>query len=365
MWYALLTLIRKELLALASPQSRRILIMPVILQLVLFPFAATLEVKNSTLAIYNQDGGAASVELTQRLAAAKAFPHIINLYSEAEMQRVIDNQQALLAIHIPSDFSRKLARNEVPDLQAIIDGRRSNSAQIAFGYAQQVVSQYAQEGSKHPLPAQLVVQNLYNPNLEYQWFVLPSLVAIITTIGCLMVTALSLAREREEGTFDQLLVSPLTPAYIMAGKAIPGILVAMLQGTIIAAAAVFAYRVPFGGSVWLLYLSMICYGLSLAGFGLFISALCSNQQQAFLGVFSFMVPAVILSGYMAPVENMPLLLRGISAVDPLSHFIIVVKGIFLKGYDLPQAWPHLWPLLVISFTTLSLAYLIFRNRSGQ
>jgi len=365
MWYALLTLIRKELQALSSPQSRRILIMPVILQLVLFPFAATLEVKNSTLAIYNQDGGAASVELTQRLAAAKAFPHIINLYSEAEMQRVIDNQQALLAIHIPIDFSRKLARNEVPDLQAIIDGRRSNSAQIAFGYAQQVVSQYAQEGSKRPLPAQLVVQNLYNPNLEYKWFVLPSLVAIITTIGCLMVTALSLAREREEGTFDQLLVSPLTAAYIMAGKAIPGILVAMLQGTIIAAAAVFVYRVPFGGSVWLLYLSMLCYGLSLAGFGLFISALCSNQQQAFLGVFSFMVPAVILSGYMAPVENMPLLLRGISAVDPLSHFIIVVKGIFLKGYDLSQAWPHLWPLIVISFITLSLAYLIFRNRSGQ
>jgi hypothetical protein len=130
---------------------------------------------------------------------------------------------------------------------------------------------------------------LYNPNLEYRWFLLPSLVAIIT-IDCLMVTALSLAREREEGTFDQLLVSPLTPAYIMAGKAIPGILVAMLQGTIIAAAAVFAYGVPLGGCVWLLCLSMFCYGLSLAGFGLFISAICSNQQQAFLGVFSFMCP---------------------------------------------------------------------------
>ena len=366
MWYALLTLIRKELQALFSnPQSRRLLIMPVILQLVLFPFAATLEVKNSILAIYNQDGGAASIELVQRLAAAKAFPHIIDLHSEQDMQRVIDGQQALLAIRIPLDFSRKLASGEAPGLQAVIDGRRSNSAQIAFGYAQQIVSRYALEGSAHPLPAQLVVQNLYNPNLEYQWFVLPSLVAIITTIGCLMVTALSLAREREEGTFDQLLVSPLTPAYIMAGKAIPGILVAMMQGTIIAAAAVFLYRVPFGGSVWLLYFSMLCYGLSLAGFGLFISALCTNQQQAFLGVFGFMSPAVILSGYMAPVENMPLLLRGVSAVDPLSHFIIVVKGIFLKGYDFPQAWPHLWPLLAIASVTLALAYLIFRNRSGQ
>jgi ABC-2 type transport system permease protein len=366
MWYALLTLIRKELQALfSSPQSRRLLIMPVILQLVLFPFAATLEVKNSTLAIYNQDDGAASIELVQRLAAAKAFPHLINLYSEAQLQNVIDNQQALLALRIPPDFSRKLARLELPDLQAVIDGRRSNSAQIAFGYAQQVVFQYTLEKSSRPMPAQLSIQNLYNPNLDYQWFVLPSLVAIITTIGCLMVTALSLAREREEGTFEQLLVSPLTPAYIMAGKAIPGILVAMLQGTIIAGAAAFLYRVPFCGSVWLLYFSMLCYGLSLAGFGLFISALCKNQQQAFLGVFGFMSPAVILSGYMAPVENMPLLLRGVSAIDPLSHFIIVVKGIFLKGYDLPHAWPHLWPLLLISGVTLGLAYLIFINRSGQ
>jgi ABC-2 type transport system permease protein len=141
--------------------------------------------------------------------------------------------------------------------------------------------------------------------------------------------------------------------------------VAMLQGTIITAAAVFAYRVPFGGSVGLLYLSMLCYGLSLAGVGLLISALCANQQQAFLGVFGFMSPAVILSGYMAPVENMPLPLRVISAIDPLTHFIIVVKGIFLKSYDLAQAWPNLWPLLVIAVVNLTIAYLIFRNRSGQ
>lgn len=366
MWYAMYTLIRKELQAIfTNATSLRILIMPVILQVALFPFAATLEVKNSTLAIYNDDGGASSIELMQRLAAAKAFPHIINVHSQAEMEDLIDRQEALLAIRIPSDFSRKIDRHEAANIQAIVDGRRSNSAQIAYGYAQQVVTQFDRDNSKLALPAQLVIQNLYNPNLEYQWFILPSLVAIITTIGCLMVTALSLAREREEGTFDQLLVSPITPAYIMAGKALPGIIVAMMQGTIIATAAVFVYHVPFNGSVWLLYFSIFCYGMSLAGFGLFISALCNSQQQAFLGVFGFMTPAVILSGYMAPVENMPTVLRWISAMDPLSYIIIVIKGIFLKGYDLPQAWPNLWPLLIISAVTLSAAYLIFRNRSGQ
>ena len=370
MFNALLTLIRKELQALFStPESIRMLIMPVIMQLLVFPFAATLEVKNSTLAIYNQDGGAASIEIIQRLAAAKAFPKLIMITGEPQLQQVIDHQQALLAIRIPQDFSRQISIGRAAKIEAVIDGRRSNSAQIAYGYAAQIVTQYVLEQATpaqlQTMPAQVTVQNLYNPNLEYRWFVLPSLVAIITTIGCLMVTALSLAREREEGTFEQLLVSPLTPGYIMLGKAIPGILVALLQGTIIAAAAVFVYQIPFTGQVWLLYLTMFCYGLSLSGFGLLISSICANQQQAFLGVFGFMSPAVILSGYMAPIENMPAALQVVAAMNPLTHAIIAIKGIFLKGFTFSQTWPHLWPLLLIAAVTLSIAYFIFIRRSGQ
>jgi ABC-2 type transport system permease protein len=287
------------------------------------------------------------------------------VHSDAGLARAIERQQALLAVRIPIDFSRRLERGEAADVQAIIDGRRSNSAQIAFGYASQVVLDYAAARLGRPLPAQLVVRNEYNPNLEYQWFILPCLVAIITTIGALMVTALSLAREREQGTFDQLLVSPLTAGYIMAGKASAGILVSLIQGSIIVAAAAWVYRVPLTGSVPVLYLSMLFYGFSLCGFGLFISALCRNQQQAFLGAFAFMAPAVILSGYVAPVENMPLLLRLLSAVDPVTHFIIVVKGVFLKAYGLADAWPHMWPLLAIGSANLALAYALFRSRSGQ
>ncbi len=367
---AILTLIKKELQALLSrPENVRMLIMPILLQLLVFPFAATLEVKNSTLAIFNQDGGAASIEIIQRLAAAKAFPRLLMISSEDQLRDVIDHQQALLAIRIPQDFSRHLAAGQNADMEAIIDGRRSNSAQIAYGYALQIVQQYVIEAATaaqlQAMPATLVTQNLYNPNLEYRWFVLPSLVAIITTIGCLMVTALSLAREREEGTFEQLLVSPLTPGYIMLGKAIPGILVALFQGSIIACAAVFVYRVPFSGSVWLLLLTMFCYGLSLSGFGLLISSICANQQQAFLGVFGFMSPAVILSGYMAPIENMPVALQVVAEMNPLTHAIIAIKGIFLKGFDFSQTWPHLWPLLLIATVTLSLAYTLFIRRSGQ
>ena len=363
MLHRLLCLIIKELQALlGNRQGRLLLIVPVILQTALFPFAATLEVSNSTLTIFNEDQGAASVELVQRLARTAAFTTIVTVHSDRELQETIDRQQALLAIHFPPDFSRCLLARQSAPVQIVIDGRRSNSGQIAGGYAAQVITAFAAEWGGRPLST-LSVRHLYNPNLDYKWHILPSLVAIITTIGCLIVTALSVAREREEGTFDQLLVSPLTPAYLMAGKAVPGILVAVVQGSFIALAAHFLYRVPFTGSVTVLLIGMICYGLALAGIGLFISSISSTQQQAFLGVFSFMVPAVILSGYVAPIENMPVVLQWVAYANPLSYCIRILKGVFLKGFGFTDAWPHLWPLLVIALCTLSTALYLFRRHN--
>ena len=352
-------LIRKELQALmGNTQGRFLLIMPVLLQTALFPFAATLEVTGNTLAIYDQDGGAQSRELIERLTHMPAFTTVMTVAGEAGMTNAITGQQALIGLIIPQDFSRRLARGDTAKVQLIIDGRRSNGGQVAAGYINQVIARWQSEGKGLPT---LTVRHLYNPNIEFRWHVLPSLVAIITTIGCLIVTALSVAREREEGTFDQLLVSPLTPGWIMAGKAVPGILVAVGQGAIVALAARFLYQVPFGGSTTLLMAGMVCYGLALAGIGLFVSSLCSTQQQAFLGVFSFMVPAVILSGYVSPIENMPLLFQWLAAMDPLSHFILLLKGVFLKDLGWLAAWPLLWPLLAIAGVTLSLALAMFRR----
>ncbi|MBS4701125.1 MULTISPECIES: ABC transporter permease [Aeromonas] len=352
-------LIRKELQALmGNTQGRFLLIMPVLLQTALFPFAATLEVTGNTLAIYDQDGGAQSRELIERLTHMPAFTTVMPVAGEAGMTDAITGQQALIGLIIPQDFSRRLARGDTAKVQLIIDGRRSNGGQVAAGYINQVIARWQSEGKGLP---ELTVRHLYNPNIEFSWHILPSLVAIITTIGCLIVTALSVAREREEGTFDQLLVSPLTAGWIMAGKAVPGILVAVGQGTIVALAARFLYQVPFGGSTTLLMAGMVCYGLALAGIGLFVSSLCSTQQQAFLGVFSFMVPAVILSGYVSPIENMPLLFQWLAAVDPLSHFILLLKGVFLKDLGWSAAWPLLWPLLAIAGVSLSLALAMFRR----
>lgn len=360
MWNRIAALMVKELQQLLSTRRNvMMLLMPLFLQLAIFPFATTLEVRNATLAILNEDQGAEAIEFVQRIAAASAFTEVIAVHDEAALTEVIDTQQALLGIRVPPDFSRKVLSGEPASVQAVIDGRRSNAAQIAFSYIQQIAALFQEERAGLVPPAKLVVRNLYNPNLEYQWFVLPSLVAIIATIGCLLVTALSLAREREEGTFDQLLVTPLTPAYIMLGKSIPGILVAVAQGGIIALAAVFLYGVPFTGPVWLLLLAMFAYALALCGVGLFISAISASQQQAFLGVFCFMVPSVVLSGYLAPIENMPAVLQWISAVNPLTHFIEMSKGLFLKSYGLPETSTSLLALFAIAVVTLFAAHTVF------
>lgn len=370
MWRRLPALIRKELQALLrDPNGRRLLILPVILQIVLFPAAATLDVRNASIAVFNQDSGAQSSELIQRLGAAQAFPEIILLRNPADLERVIDRQTALLVVQIPPDFSRDIAAGRTAALQVIVDARRSNSAQIAAGYVQSIVGQFQAERlgggvRQAATPTDIVVRNWYNPTLESRWFIVPSLVAIITTIGCLIVTALSIAREREQGTLDQVLVSPLSPTMIMVGKAIPALLVATIQATIIVIAGLLIYQIPFTGSVFVLYGSILAYGLALAGFGLFISALCATQQQAFLGSFMFMVPAILLSGFISPIENMPVALQWISWIDPLRHFIVIVKGVFLKEFGPAQAAAHVWPLLVIAMVTLSSAYILFRRRTA-
>ncbi len=234
MFHRLWTLIRKELQSLLrEPQTRAILILPVLIQVILFPFAATLEVTNATIAIYDEDNGEHSVELTQRFARASAFTHVLLLKSPQEIRPTIDTQKALLLVRFPADFSRKLDTFQTAPLQLILDGRNSNSAQIAANYLQQIVKNYQQElleGKPKPNNSELVVRNWYNPNLDYKWFVVPSLIAMITTIGVMIVTSLSVAREREQGTLDQLLVSPLTTRQIFIGKAVPALIVATFQG---------------------------------------------------------------------------------------------------------------------------------------
>ena len=362
------SLVIKEFQSLFSTKSgRMLLVMPVLIQTALFPFAATLEVKNASLAVFNEDRGRVSVEMMQRFAASGAFTKIVPVWSQGEIEEAIGTREALLAVHIPADFSRRIASGETSPVQVVLDGRRSNSSQIAFSYLQSVLEVYLKDraaASGQILPSEIIVRNWFVPNLEYTHFILPSLVAIITTIGSLIVTALSVAREREQGTFEQLLVTPLTPEMIMIGKAVPAIAVGFFQATLILIAAVCIYDIPVRGHLFLLYGAMFFYSLALVGVGLFISSVSKTQQQAFLGAFVFMVPAILLSGYTAPVENMPVWLQHLTWFNPVRHFVEIVKGVFLKDASVGRVFSLVVPMLVIGLTNLSLAALMFRRKTS-
>jgi len=368
MLWRLQTLVIKELQALLrNRQGRLLLIVPVVLQVALFPFAATLEVKNNTLAVLNEDGGSVSRELIHRFSQARAFSHVMPVSSGKDLERAIERQEALIAIRFPPDFSRDAAAGRPAKAQAILDGRRSNSGQIALGYVRRILLALEEEraASRGRAPvSEIIVRHWFNPNLDFVRHIVPSLVAILTTISTLVVTALSVAREREQGTFDQLLVSPLTPGMIIVGKTIPALIVATVQGTIVVAAGVLFYKIPFQGSLPLLYGCMLLFILSLSGLGLLLSSICSTQQQAFLAAFSFAMPAILLSGFPSPIENMPQWLQALDWFNPLRHFIVVVKGTFIKDAPLAALLPNIYPMAVISVITMSAANWIFGKRLG-
>lgn len=360
-------LIQKEFLSLfRDPKGRVVLIMPPLLQLIIFAFAATLEVKNVHLAVFNQDSGRHGTEIVQRLAGSPTFSEIEFVGNDARIKELVDRQDVIGAVHIPPEFSRNLERGVAAPLQIILDGRRSNAAQIVSGYITQVATTYGREvmarRGEAMTRAVIVDRNWFNENLIYLWFTVPSLVAILALLVTVLVTALSVARERELGTFEQLLVSPLMPYEILIGKMVPGIVIGMAEGLVIAAVAVFIFGVPFTGSVGLLVLSLFAFIMSIVGVGLFISSLSKTQQQAILGTFVFLMPAITLSGYASPVENMPQWLQVANEINPLKHFLITVKGLFLKDMPVQEVWANSWPLLLIGLVTLSVSSWFFARR---
>jgi ABC-2 type transport system permease protein len=367
MYRRVLALIRKEFLAiLQDNKSRLVLIAPPIIQLFIFAFAATLDVLNVSIGILNRDSGKPAYELTQRFQGSPIFTNVIYLKSEKEIQELIDTQKVMMVLHIDEEFSRRILSNDTTEVQLILDGRKSNSSQIVQGYAYQIIEQFNYDINQQlnlPLPTtKLVPRNWFNPNLIYSWFTVPGLVCILTMMISLVLTALSIARERELGTFEQLLVSPLRPIDILIGKTIPAIVLGMLEGTLILIAAIFAFQIPFTGSLLALYLAMIIFVCSIVGIGIFLSSISKTQQQALLAVFVFMSPAVILSGFATPIENMPIFVQHCTLINPLRYFLVIVRGIFLKDLPLSLVLQNTYPIAIIAFFTLTASIWFFRRR---
>lgn len=362
---ALKAMIVKEFWALLrDPKGRITLVLPPLIQLLIFSFAVTLQVENVDIGVLDRSSGSASTELVQRIAGAETFDEIKRLHSAEDLRHAIDRQDVLAALVIDEDFDRRVASGEPATVGVVLDGRRSNAAQIVGGYLTQIATDAGLElrpASTAP-PQQAVAINWFNPNLEYIWFNMPSLLVVIVSVAGLSVTAQTVAREREMGTFDQLMVSPLTVPQILIGKMVPPFCVGLFNGSVYLVVAPLVFGVPFTGSIPWFFVGLSVYLVSLVGLGMFVSALSTTQQQAFLGSFVVTIPVILLSGFASPLENMPGWLQAITYINPARYFLEISLGQFLKGMPAIDMLPLVWPLVLISAATLLASGWLFRAR---
>jgi drug efflux transport system permease protein len=358
-----LALIVKELVALwKDPKTRLVLLVPPLVQVVIFAYAATYDVTHVPLGIWNDDAGTQAAELVRRFANSPAFDVVASFAAPAEARAALDAKRVAAVLHVPQDFSAQALAGHTAQAQLLLDARRSNSALVAQGYAATIVGDFAQ--SLHPgrrPPLMLLTRDWFNPTLESTWFILPGLVCILSLIMSLLISALSLARERELGTFEQLLVTPLRPPEILVGKALPGIIVGMINANTVIAAALLWFRLPFRGDLALLEAMLLLYTLSGVGIGLALSSFARTQQQAMLGVFVFASPMIVLSGYAAPIENMPRLAELVSRIDPVRYMLVIARGLFLQDMPLAVVLGQAWPMALIAAAALGVAAVAARR----
>lgn len=357
----------KELLAvLRDKRSRFVLIGPPVAQLIIFGYAATFDLNDIPLAVYNEDRGAPSRELVARITGSPHFKLVTVVEHDGQIAPLIDNKEVLLVLHLGPRFSEYLKRGQPAAAQVIIDGRNSNTALLAQGYLRTIITDFnlhwlQRHGLRGP-PALLRIRPWYNENLLSRWFIVPGIVGLLTLVVTTIVTGLSVAREREAGTFDQLLVTPLRPVEILIGKSFPGLLIGLVEGTFILLMAVYWFEIPLRGSLGALYLGMFLFLLSAVGIGLMISSLAVTQQQGILGAFLFLVPSVILSGFATPISNMPEVVQQLTRINPLRYFLVILRGVFLEGDSYTLLFDQYWPMAIIALVTLTMAGWLFRHR---
>lgn len=364
-FHQVVALIRKELLALfKEPSSRIILFVPVLLQSLLFGYVATFDLKDAPYAVLDQSRSAASTALLARLDGSGFFRRVATLDSSDQIAGFIDDGEALMVLTLPADFAQQLAKSQTAPLQMILDGRNSVTAGLAAGYVSGIVASYNQtlHAGAGAGGIQVVRRAWYNPNLESQWNIMPALIAVLSLTQTLLLAALSVAREREQGTFDQLLVTPLNPTQILIGKAVPAILVGLVQATLIFLIIRFWFQVPVAGSVVQLYVGLLMFDVAVVGIGLSISALALTMQQAMLSTFLLVMPLVMLSGMLTAVSNMPEVLQWLTWLNPLRFGVEIVRRIYLEGAALGDLMSSFVPLFIMAVVSLPLAAWLFRNR---
>ncbi len=362
----LVQLLRKELLQLLrDPRSRRMLFGAPIIQLLVFGYAVNTDVRHARTFLLDADGSAESRALTTALTSSGYFDVAMRGDRPSALMRALDAGNVLIGVHIPRGFAADVARGRATSVQLLVDGSSANTANVALGYATQIIARYglkrgAEIAARAGVPTRaggvnFAVRIWYNPNLESRAYNVPAVMGNIVMLMSLLLTCLAVVRERELGTLEQLMVSPLRPVELMLGKTLPSALVAMLDVVLVTAVSLLWFRIPFEGSYLVLAATSLLFVLTGLGVGLLISTISNTQQEAFMSMFMFFMPAIMLGGLLFPVDNMPHWVQVLSYLDPIRHYLIVVRGIFLRGAGWSIVWPQLLWLAAIGFSVLGFA----------
>jgi drug efflux transport system permease protein len=373
----LVQLARKELRqTLRDPRALRVIFVAPIIQLVIFGYAVTTDVRNAATILFDRDNTTLSRELAQELAASGYFRITAVAGRAGDLANALDHGRAIVALEIPRGFQTALGSGLPATVQLLVDGTSSNTATVAQAYASQIILRFGQEHS--PLVTQqradaqthggtglpgvdLRVRAWYNPNLESRVYNVPGVVGNLMMLMSLLLTTLAVVRERELGTLEQLMVSPLKPVEMIVGKTLPVVGIAMVDLMIITVVATLWFHIPLRGSLGFLVLVSLAYVVCGLGIGLLISTVSNTTQEAFMTMFMFFLPAMILSGFFFPVENTPVVFQYLTLVNPVRYYVEAVRSIFLKGAGITVLWPQLVMLFGMGGTILWIASTRFRK----
>ena len=364
----------KEVLELRQdPRIFSIIFIAPILQLTILGYAATTDVRNVPVVIVDADRSAESRALISRFSAVSTFTIIDVVSSIDDVDRYLEGGRAWMALAIPPRYGENLATGRATSLQIVADGSDASSTNIALGYASTLIAGYAQDLVEQKLRSsgsiggggQSVAAGIdprvrvwFNPTLESRYFMLPGIFALLLLVVTSNLSSMAIVREREVGTLEQLNVTPLGRVQLVLGKLLPYGAIGMIDALIVLLVIVFWFQVPLRGSFWLLFATSCVYLLTTLGLGLFISTISNTQQQAMMtSTFFFMTPMMYLSGFIFPIENMPAAIQPLTYLIPLRYFVIILRGIFLKGVGLETLWPQALGLLTWGVVILTLAVL--------
>ena len=371
----ILNIIKKEFLQLKrDPKMFVIVLIAPVIQLIFLGYAVNMDVEKVHTVVLDQDRTETSRELLQKFSGSRYFEFVEQVENYDDFQYSIESGEAWLGIVIPYDFEKSIERNETGKLQAIFDGSDGNKASIISGYLQKVITDYSIElldlkikkygGIKTPISSvEAEIRAWYNPELVTRVYMVPGIVGLLLSIITLILTSLAIVKEREIGTLEQIIVTPIKPTQLIIGKLIPFALLGFLAVIIVLIAMTLIFDLPPRGSILLLFFSTFLYILSTLGLGIFVSTISKTQQQAMmLAIFVVLLPMVFLSGFAFPIENMPAIIQGLTYAIPLRYFMTIIRGIILKGIGVSELWFELSMLFSIGIFVLTLSSLRFQKR---